>query len=108
MVQVSAPVMKSKDVQMEQGNSTVVNVDVSKEMPPDYFIWSLICFSWVNPCCLGLAALIHSVKARDRKVMGDIEGARENGSTAKTLNIVASWIVFFALVAVLYMIIAWF
>uniref|UniRef100_A0A3B5REY9 Uncharacterized protein n=1 Tax=Xiphophorus maculatus TaxID=8083 RepID=A0A3B5REY9_XIPMA len=58
--------------------------------PSDDIIWSLVCFMYGNPFCLGLAALIFSVKARDRKVVGDLEGARRHGSTARVLNIVAT------------------
>uniref|UniRef100_A0A8C6SIX1 Uncharacterized protein n=1 Tax=Neogobius melanostomus TaxID=47308 RepID=A0A8C6SIX1_9GOBI len=65
-------------------------VNIHREMPKDHFIWSLCCFLYSNPFCLGLAALIHSVKARDRKVMGDIEGARAYGTTARTLNIIST------------------
>lgn len=70
--------------------SSTVNVSTSREMPKDYFVWSLISVLNLNPCCLGLAALIHSVKARDRKVVGDVEGARSYGGTARTLNIIAT------------------
>uniref|UniRef100_A0A8C6SF41 Uncharacterized protein n=1 Tax=Neogobius melanostomus TaxID=47308 RepID=A0A8C6SF41_9GOBI len=45
---------------------------------PDHFIWSLCCFLYSNPFCLGLAALIHSVKVSSD---GDIEGARGHGTT---------------------------
>uniref|UniRef100_A0A8C6WGV0 Uncharacterized protein n=1 Tax=Neogobius melanostomus TaxID=47308 RepID=A0A8C6WGV0_9GOBI len=65
-------------------------VNIHREMPQDHFIWSLCCFLYSNPFCLGLAALITSVKARDRKVMGDIEGARAYGTTARTLNIIST------------------
>uniref|UniRef100_A0A8C6SGP1 Uncharacterized protein n=1 Tax=Neogobius melanostomus TaxID=47308 RepID=A0A8C6SGP1_9GOBI len=65
-------------------------LEVHREMPKDHFIWSLLCFIYCNPCCLGLAALIHSVKARDRKVLGDIEGAHNYASTARTLNIIST------------------
>uniref|UniRef100_A0A8C6SIN6 Uncharacterized protein n=1 Tax=Neogobius melanostomus TaxID=47308 RepID=A0A8C6SIN6_9GOBI len=65
-------------------------LEVRREMPKDHFIWSLCCFFYYNPFCLGLAALIHSVKARDRKVLGDIEGAHNYASTARTLNIIST------------------
>ncbi|CAJ1056991.1 dispanin subfamily A member 2b-like [Xyrichtys novacula] len=72
--------------------STRVNIDT--EPPKDHIIWSLICFNFSNPCCLGLAALIYSVKSRDRKVVGDLEGARHYGSTARSLNIAATVLFF--------------
>ncbi|XP_005815338.1 dispanin subfamily A member 2b-like isoform X1 [Xiphophorus maculatus] len=65
-------------------------VNIPAVQPSDDIIWSLVCFMYGNPFCLGLAALIFSVKARDRKVVGDLEGARRHGSTARVLNIVAT------------------
>ncbi|XP_030281036.1 dispanin subfamily A member 2b-like [Sparus aurata] len=65
-------------------------VNISSEPPKDHIIWSLCCFVYSNPLCLGLAALIFSIKARDRKVAGDLEGARHYASTARCLNIVAT------------------
>uniref|UniRef100_A0A3Q1K9E4 Uncharacterized protein n=1 Tax=Anabas testudineus TaxID=64144 RepID=A0A3Q1K9E4_ANATE len=62
---------------------TVVNVNT--EPPKDHIIWSLCCFVYSNPFCLGLAALIFSIKSRDRKTAGDLEGARHYGSTALCL-----------------------
>ncbi|XP_017160647.1 interferon-induced transmembrane protein 3-like, partial [Poecilia reticulata] len=46
-------------------------VNIPAVQPSDDIIWSLACFMYGNPLCLGLAALIFSVKARDRKVVGD-------------------------------------
>ncbi|XP_072291442.1 dispanin subfamily A member 2b-like [Eucyclogobius newberryi] len=68
----------------------ITRVNVEREMPRDHLIWSLICCIYYNPFLLGLVALIFSVKARDRKVAGDIEGARSHGSTAQTLNIIST------------------
>ncbi|KAK2842587.1 hypothetical protein Q5P01_012787 [Channa striata] len=65
-------------------------VNISPEPPKDHIIWSIICFAYANPCCLGLAALIFSIKARDQKVAGDLDGARHYGSTARCLNIWAT------------------
>ncbi|XP_024120135.1 dispanin subfamily A member 2b-like [Oryzias melastigma] len=63
------------------------------EPPRDHIIWSLCCFFYSNPFCLGLAALIFSIKSRDRKIVGDLDGARHYGSTARCLNIAATIIV---------------
>lgn len=68
-------------------------LEAPQKMPRDHFIWSLCCLLHFNPCCLGFAALLHSVKARDKKVVGDIEGAREYGNTARTLNIISTVLV---------------
>ncbi|XP_061077944.1 dispanin subfamily A member 2b-like [Conger conger] len=57
--------------------------------PRDHVLWSLFNFFYMNVCCLGFGALYFSIKARDRKVVGDIEGARGYGSKARCLNIVA-------------------
>uniref|UniRef100_A0A3Q4HJV3 Interferon induced transmembrane protein 3 n=1 Tax=Neolamprologus brichardi TaxID=32507 RepID=A0A3Q4HJV3_NEOBR len=74
----------------QPGGSVLVqhtSVNIVTEPPKDHFIWSLLCFVYSNPCCLGLAALIYSIKARDRKVAGDLEGARRHGFIARGLNI---------------------
>ncbi|XP_026028033.1 dispanin subfamily A member 2b-like [Astatotilapia calliptera] len=73
---------------------TAVNITrgqpVITEPPNDYIIWSLFSFVYTNPFCFGLAALIYSIKARDRKMAGDVDGARRYGSTAQTFNIAAT------------------
>ncbi|XP_056908903.1 dispanin subfamily A member 2b-like [Takifugu flavidus] len=86
--------------------STVV--DIPAEPPKDHFIWSIICFSYSNIFCLGLAALIFSVKARDRKMMGDMNGAQHYGSTARCLNIVSTVLlaVFFLIVLITVIVVA--
>ncbi|KAL6106400.1 ifitm1 [Pungitius sinensis] len=64
------------------------------EAPKDHVIWSIFNLVHGYPCCcLGLAALIFSYKARDRKVAGDMNGARHYGSTARCLNIWATVLV---------------
>uniref|UniRef100_A0AAZ1Y408 Uncharacterized protein n=1 Tax=Oreochromis aureus TaxID=47969 RepID=A0AAZ1Y408_OREAU len=70
---------------------TTVNIGQPvPETPQDHIIWSLCCFVYSNPFCLGVLALIYSIKARDRKVAGDLEGARRHGSTARNFNIAAT------------------
>ncbi|XP_028440654.1 dispanin subfamily A member 2b-like [Perca flavescens] len=74
------------------GGSTAIQyttMNMTPEPPKDHIIWSL--------CCFGLAALIFSIKARDRKVAGDLEGARHYGSTARCLNIWATSLSLFTL-----------
>ncbi|XP_022611971.1 dispanin subfamily A member 2b-like [Seriola dumerili] len=76
----------------QPGGSVAVQytaVNVIAEPPKDYIIWSLFSLVYSNPFCLGLVALIYSVKSRDRKVAGDLEGARSYGTSARFLNIVA-------------------
>uniref|UniRef100_UPI00398EB53F dispanin subfamily A member 2b-like n=1 Tax=Pristiophorus japonicus TaxID=55135 RepID=UPI00398EB53F len=68
----------------------------------DHLPWSIFNFAFMNFCCLGFLALVFSVKSRDRKVVGDVEGARHYASTARSLNIattVLSILVFIILIA---------
>ncbi|KAM8750596.1 interferon-induced transmembrane protein 1-like [Acanthopagrus schlegelii] len=80
-------------------------LNISSEPPKDHIIWSLCCFVYANPLCLGLAALIFSIKARDRKVAGDLEGARHYASTARCLNIWATVLFSIAILIVMIVII---
>ncbi|KAM7415001.1 hypothetical protein PAMA_019699 [Pampus argenteus] len=68
---------------------TTVN-NMPTELPQDHIVWSLGSFVYFNPFCLGLAALIFSIKARDRKLAGDLVGARSYGATARWINIVST------------------
>ncbi|KAJ7998265.1 hypothetical protein DPEC_G00220850 [Dallia pectoralis] len=56
-------------------------------LPRDHLLWSLFTFIYCNTFCLGLVALYYSIKSRDRKVLGDLEGARGDGNTARSVNI---------------------
>ncbi|NXW67077.1 IFM1 protein, partial [Hirundo rustica] len=70
--------------------STTVTVEEPPSPPPrDHLVWSLFTTLYGNFCCLGFLAFFFSVKARDRKVLGDHSGALSYGSTAKCLNITA-------------------
>ncbi|XP_026221862.1 dispanin subfamily A member 2b-like [Anabas testudineus] len=80
-------------VPAQPGAPTMVqytSVNVTTEPPKDHIIWSLFSFVYSNPFCLGLAALIFSIKSRDRKAAGDLQGARQYSSTALHLNIAAT------------------
>uniref|UniRef100_A0A3B3QFE1 Uncharacterized protein n=1 Tax=Paramormyrops kingsleyae TaxID=1676925 RepID=A0A3B3QFE1_9TELE len=57
--------------------------------PRDHILWSLFSFIYCNAFCLGFIALYYSVKARDRKVLGDLEANGEYGSKARCFNIAA-------------------
>uniref|UniRef100_A0A8C4ZZ87 Uncharacterized protein n=1 Tax=Gadus morhua TaxID=8049 RepID=A0A8C4ZZ87_GADMO len=57
--------------------------------PRDYVVWSICSFFHANPFCLGMAALIFSIKARDMKVMGDLQRARGYSKWALVLNVAA-------------------
>ncbi|NXI02899.1 IFM1 protein, partial [Pachycephala philippinensis] len=78
------------EVSMEElPRSTAVLLEEPPRPPRDHLVWSLCTTLYGNFCCLGLMALVFSVKSRDRKVLGDYSGAQSYGSTAKWLNIVA-------------------
>ncbi|XP_063145289.1 dispanin subfamily A member 2b-like [Candoia aspera] len=77
---------------------------VSQPLARDFVVWSLFSFTTCNCCCLGLLALLFSIKSRDRKVVGDPEGAANYGKTARYLNIAAmtvTIIVFFIVIFIL-------
>ncbi|XP_015675545.1 interferon-induced transmembrane protein 5 isoform X1 [Protobothrops mucrosquamatus] len=62
------------------------------EQPRDYLLWSLFNLLFLSGycfCCLSFSALVFSIKARDRKVIGDPETAATYGKTARCLNIAA-------------------
>ncbi|XP_072194968.1 interferon-induced transmembrane protein 5-like [Excalfactoria chinensis] len=56
----------------------------------DHLIWSIFNTIYMNFCCLGFVALAFSVKARDRKVAGDVEAARNFSSKARCYNALAT------------------
>ncbi|XP_028915143.1 interferon-induced transmembrane protein 3-like [Ornithorhynchus anatinus] len=74
--------------------------------PRDFLLFSFFNLLLLgNPCCLGFAALVYSVKARDRKVTGDVLGAQSYGSTAKWLNI---WALLLNLLVLIVMLVLFF
>ncbi|XP_041053424.1 dispanin subfamily A member 2b-like [Carcharodon carcharias] len=89
----------------QQVQTTVVNVAPNVLPVRDHLLWSIFNFFYLNFCCLGFVALVFSVKSRDRKVVGDAEGARQYASTARALNIattVLSILVFVIFIALLF------
>ncbi|XP_041321172.1 dispanin subfamily A member 2b-like [Pyrgilauda ruficollis] len=74
----------------------------SDPQPRDYVLWSvfnvLLCCALGGLGCLGLPPLVFSIKARDCKVLGDLEGARRHSDRARVANIVCSVVVAVALV----------
>uniref|UniRef100_A0A8C5WJT1 Interferon-induced transmembrane protein n=1 Tax=Leptobrachium leishanense TaxID=445787 RepID=A0A8C5WJT1_9ANUR len=88
---------------LHQQETTVV-VQASVAPIRDHLVWSIFNAAYFNVCCLGLLALVFSVKARDRKLLGDISGSITYGSTARSLNIAATvlsilmFILFFVLI----------
>ncbi|XP_037373211.1 interferon-induced transmembrane protein 1-like [Talpa occidentalis] len=83
-----APGMAPDSLAPGAATTTVVTIQ-PETAEPDHVVWSLFSALFMNFCCLGLAAFAFSVKARDRKMVGDILGARTYASTAKCLNILA-------------------
>uniref|UniRef100_A0A8C4ZZ15 Uncharacterized protein n=1 Tax=Gadus morhua TaxID=8049 RepID=A0A8C4ZZ15_GADMO len=68
---------------------TVVTIVNPVEHPRDYVVWSICSFFHGNPFCLGLLALIFSFKARDMKVIGDLQRARGYSKWALGFNVAA-------------------
>uniref|UniRef100_A0A3B4DEV2 Uncharacterized protein n=1 Tax=Pygocentrus nattereri TaxID=42514 RepID=A0A3B4DEV2_PYGNA len=66
------------------GDGTVVSS--MPEHPKDYIVWSMASLYFGKPFCLGLLAFYFSVKSRDRKMVGGLEGVRSYGSTARCIN----------------------
>ncbi|MCJ8736215.1 hypothetical protein PDJAM_G00256330 [Pangasius djambal] len=56
------------------------------EHPPDYIVWSIASIFYGNPCCLGLIAFYFSIKSRDQKMVGNMNGAKSYGSKARCFN----------------------
>lgn len=56
----------------------------------DFLVWSIFNIIHFNIFCLGFIAVAFSVKARDRRFVGDQNGAKHYGNTAKHLNIAAT------------------
>ncbi|XP_077177359.1 interferon-induced transmembrane protein 1-like [Paroedura picta] len=71
--------------------TTVVHMapQANMTLARDHIVWSIFTTAYLNVCCLGVIALAFSVKARDRKLIGDYGGASSYGSTARALNITA-------------------
>ncbi|XP_053093239.1 interferon-induced transmembrane protein 1-like [Pangasianodon hypophthalmus] len=78
----SAPV----SIPLGDGRRAATVVLSMPDHPPDYVVWSIASLYYGNPCCLGLVALIFSMKSRDRKLMGDMTGAKMYGSNACCAN----------------------
>ncbi|XP_043827587.1 interferon-induced transmembrane protein 3-like [Dromiciops gliroides] len=63
---------------------------LTPDPPRDYLLLSLFNMLLLgNPCCLSFVALVYSVKSRDRKLVGDMNGASSYGNTSKQMNICA-------------------
>ncbi|KAM6394467.1 interferon-induced transmembrane protein 5-like [Pluvialis apricaria] len=73
--------------------------------PRDYVVWSLfnvlLGYAVAYLGCLCFPALIFSIKARDCKVLGDLEGARRHAARAKVLNIICSLLLVAAVVTII-------
>ncbi|CAK7308149.1 Interferon-induced transmembrane protein 1 [Vulpes lagopus] len=68
--------------------TTVINIH-GDMVVPNHIVWSLFNTVFMNWCCLGIMAFAYSVKARDRKMVGDLTGAQSFAFTARCFNISA-------------------
>ncbi|KAI4901722.1 hypothetical protein NFI96_010948 [Prochilodus magdalenae] len=85
-----------QDGRGQEDGTVVVSI---VEHPKDYIVWSMASIICGNPLCLGLWAFYFSVKSRDRKMLGDLEGARSYGSKARCMNsgalaLITIWFIF--------------
>ncbi|XP_048828224.1 dispanin subfamily A member 2b-like [Brienomyrus brachyistius] len=97
-------VLPMQGAKYEQSNiaGNQIGLRMSSAPPPrDHILWSLLNFVYCNPVCLGLVALYYSIKARDRKMLGDMESGRLYGSKARCLNIVSLCITVFSLLVII-------
>ncbi|XP_077144122.1 dispanin subfamily A member 2b-like [Ranitomeya variabilis] len=79
--------LKDANIQLESTKVTIIS-----DQPPvrDHIIWSILNSFYMNFCCLGLIALIFSVKSRDQKLAGNQDGAMNYGTKARSFNIASS------------------
>ncbi|XP_059916301.1 dispanin subfamily A member 2b-like [Gadus macrocephalus] len=89
---LSAPQLQ--EMQYNRDQDTVVTIVNPVEHPTDYVVWSICSFFHANPFCLGLLALIFSFKARDMKVIGDLQRAKKYSKWALGFNVAALIILF--------------
>ncbi|XP_072903841.1 dispanin subfamily A member 2b-like [Hemitrygon akajei] len=66
------------------------NICVQRTQSRDFLVWSIFNMFYMNILCLGFIAVAFSVKARDRRLFGDLDGVKHYGNTAKYLNIAAT------------------
>ncbi|XP_030221628.1 interferon-induced transmembrane protein 5-like [Gadus morhua] len=95
----SAPQLQ--EMQYNRDPDTVVTIVNPVEHPRDYVVWSICSFFHANPFCLGLLALIFSFKARDMKVTGDLQRAREYSKWALGFNVAVLIILFLTIFSLL-------
>ncbi|NP_001091215.1 uncharacterized protein LOC100036989 [Xenopus laevis] len=96
-----AGVMGIPNVPAPQVHTTVVNIIPDGFLIRDHLPWSIFNTMYMNFCCLGFFAVIFSVKSRDQKVIGDRSGAMSYASTARNLNIAASFFTIITIIVVL-------
>ncbi|XP_030221629.1 dispanin subfamily A member 2b-like isoform X1 [Gadus morhua] len=82
----AAPPSDYQELQFNRDQHTVVTIGHPVEHPRDYVVWSICSLCHGNPLCFGLVALIFSIKARDMKVIGDLQRARGYSKWALVFN----------------------
>ncbi|XP_030222983.1 dispanin subfamily A member 2b-like [Gadus morhua] len=83
----AAPPSEHQEQQFNRDPDTVVTIGNPVEDPRDYVVWSICSLFHGNPFCLGLVALIFSFKARDTKLIGDLQRARGYSKCAQGFNV---------------------
>ncbi|KAE8607069.1 hypothetical protein XENTR_v10010989 [Xenopus tropicalis] len=74
----------------------------------DHLVWSIANTFCMNVCCLGLIAILFSVKSRDQKLIGNRTRAQNYGSIALALNITATVIYGIVIISlIIYISVGW-
>ncbi|XP_066557159.1 dispanin subfamily A member 2b [Amia ocellicauda] len=81
----------------------VTVVEIEQQLPvKDHIIWSIFNFSYLNCCCLGLVAFLYSIKARDQKVVRNLNQAKHYGRLSRNFNIAATVLSLIVIAIMLY------
>ncbi|XP_043938606.1 interferon-induced transmembrane protein 5-like [Protopterus annectens] len=95
------PLSASKQRDPSAVSPTVIHIGPPVLPPKDHILWSLCNTMYLNLCCLGFTALVYSVKSRDQKIAGNLDGARHYAAKAKCYNILATmWNILIPLVLI--------
>ncbi|XP_041445876.1 interferon-induced transmembrane protein 1 isoform X2 [Xenopus laevis] len=82
--------MQNQNISAPLCQSTVVTISPAELPVRDHLVWSIANIIHMNVCCLGLIALLFSVKSRDQKLIGNKTRAQNYGGIAMALNIAAT------------------
>eukprot|EP00079_Xenopus_tropicalis_P016013 XP_004914274.1 PREDICTED: dispanin subfamily A member 2b-like [Xenopus tropicalis] len=88
--------------------STVMTISATELPVRDHLVWSIANTFCMNVCCLGLIAILFSVKSRDQKLIGNRTRAQNYGSIALALNITATVIYGIVIISlIIYISVGW-